>query len=91
MDYKPAAEVAAQIVVPLLLSWPLWQSIRWCKRYERLLERDHRLFLESTATFLGIPLVNDETTEELWKRMMRLQRWRQGALTPEERARMDEP
>lgn len=90
MDAAAAVVVALQMVVPGLFAWSLYKSERRCSAYEKMLERNHRLFLESIARLHEIPLIEGETTDELWRRMIRLKQWREGALTPEERRRIDE-
>lgn len=90
MDPARAIVVALQMVVPGLFAWSLYKSERRCSAYEKMLERQHRTFLESIAKLHGIPLIESETTDELFARMQRLQNWRQHGLTPREPGGMDE-
>jgi 2-phosphoglycerate kinase len=78
MDAANAFVAAAQMVVPALFAWQLYKSERQCRRYEQMLERNHRMYLESIAKAQGIPLVENETADELFTRMIRIGKWRQG-------------
>lgn len=89
LDWSVAVVVASQAVIPALFAWQLFKSERWCRRYEKMLERQHRKYVETIATSMGVPVIESETTDQLLARMTRLQQWRLHGLTPPDDEPMD--
>lgn len=76
-----ALAILSQMFIPGLFAWSLFKSERRCRQYEEMLERQHRRYIEHIAKIHGIPLIESETTDELFERMRRLQEWRSNGLT----------
>jgi 2-phosphoglycerate kinase len=84
MDATNAFVTVIQMAVPALFAWQFWKSERQCRRYEEMLERHHRMYLESIAKAQGIPVVENETADELFTRMIRIGKWRRGEVNADE-------